>query len=634
MSTPLSVLAPPPQQVEPIGERFVLTQSLSIVLTTTPQPLLLAARKLQATLAGAGLEAAITAAAVDGPAIRLACDPALMGRPQSYKLLVEAGGITLTGCDPVGAFYGVCTLCQLVDAQMLAPANGDEVALPGVYILDWPDLPNRGVMFDVCRDRVPTMETLYSLVDLLAGLKVNQLQLYTEHTFAYRGHEIVWQEASPITGEEILLLDAYCRERHVELVPNQNSFGHMHRWLKHDQYRHLAESPDGVEHPFSPHREPFSLCPGDPGSIDLLADLYNQLLPHFSSRQLNVGLDETFELGKGRSKAEAEAKGTGRVYLEFLLKIHKLVRERGHTMQFWSDIIVRDEPDLVAELPHDIIALEWGYEAGYPFDKHSALVAASGRSFYVCPGTSSWNTLAGRTDNALGNLRSAAVNGFAHGAIGYLITDWGDNGHLQPLPVSYLGYLAGASFAWNTKSAQTPEALDVPALLDTHIFKDRAGVMGRLAYELGQVYRQAGAELHNSSPLFWLLLLPGPLPERRRGKEGLSPDGLEHALDTIDEAIAPLARAQMQRTDAALIRDEYAWVADTLRFAGRLGLERVAIGLDRPVSELGLTARRRLAADLRPLIDRHRALWLQRSRSGGLADSAARLERALAALES
>ena len=96
-------------------------------------------------------------------------------------------------------------------------------------------------MLDISRDKVPTMETLYALVDLLAGWKINQLQLYTEHTFAYRQHPEVWAEASPLTGQEILGLDAYCRKRFVELVPNQNSFGHMHRWLKHARYAPLAE---------------------------------------------------------------------------------------------------------------------------------------------------------------------------------------------------------------------------------------------------------------------------------------------------------------------------------------------------------------------------------------------------------
>ena len=267
---------------------------------------------------------------------------------------------------------------------------------------------------------------------------------------------------------------------------------------------------------------------------------------------------------------------------------------------------MRDEPDLVAELPQDVIALEWGYEADYPFAEHAALIAKSGRSFYVCPGTSSWNTLAGRTDNALGNLRNAAVNGYAHGAIGYLNTDWGDNGHMQPLPVSYLGYLAGACMSWNVESASAEDEPDWPALLDAHLFRDRAGVMGRLAYDMGLVYRLAGPRIHNSSPLFWLLILPDALPE------GRVPAATElrtfrQAEARIDEVMRALDSADMRCEDAELVTAEYRWVADMLRWACRLGKARWKVGLDQPVEAIDAATRESLAADLAPLIDRHRA---------------------------
>jgi hypothetical protein len=317
-------------------------------------------------------------------------------------------------------------------------------------------------------------------------------------------------------------------------------------------------------------------------------------------------------------------------------------------MQFWSDIIVRDEPDLVAELPRDVIALEWGYEADYPFAQHAKLIAASGRSFYVCPGTSSWCTLAGRTRNTLGNLANAAANGHANGAIGYLITDWGDHGHMQPLPVSYLGFLTGAYLAWNagaagridapagsapTVNVSDGNALDVPALLDAHIFRDRAGIMGKLAYELGNIYLEPGVTPSNSSALFWLFVYPGVMPERRLA-HGLTPDALARTQARIDEVIAPLAQARMEREDADLVADEFAWVADMLRFACKLGAARAEIGFDRVTREIAKDKRSPLADELRPLIDRFRNLWLRRSRPGGLSDSAGRLEELLAHLAS
>ncbi len=87
-------------------------------------------------------------------------------------------------------------------------------------------------MLDISRDKVPTMATLQAVIDRLASLKVNQVQLYSEHTFAYRRPS---PRSTPrparSTPPRSAQLDAFCRARHVELVPNQNCLGHMNRWL-------------------------------------------------------------------------------------------------------------------------------------------------------------------------------------------------------------------------------------------------------------------------------------------------------------------------------------------------------------------------------------------------------------------
>jgi hexosaminidase len=527
---------------------------------------------------------------------------------QGYHLSVKQPGdrIIISGKDPAGAFYGAQTLAQLIRQF----PNG----LPCLQIEDYPDFPARGAMLDISRDKVPTMETLYALVDQLAEWKINQLQLYTEHTFAYRGHPEVWAEASPMTGEEILSLDAYCRERFVELVPNQNSFGHMERWLKFPRYASLAEAPDGFEYPWGGRmEEPFSLCPGDPGSIQLVESLYDELLPHFSSPLFNVGCDETFDLGQGKSKAECEKRGTERVYLDFLLKVYGLVKERGRTMQFWGDIILH-QPALIPELPKDATALEWGYEADHPFDKDGRLFHEAGIPFYVCPGTSTWNTIAGRTDNALGNLRNAAENGLKHGAIGYLITDWGDNGHHQYLPASYLGFAAGAAYSWCLESNSD---LPIDQALDTHVFHDRAGVMGRLVHDLGNVYQAVGKLVGNASALFHILLYG---PDHETAMHGITREGLNAAEAAISRCQKRLDQARMERPDAWLIVDEYRNAAAMLTFACRLGRYRLGDGAkDKEV----------LATELRRIIGEHRRLWLARNRVGGLSDSSKRLEARL-----
>jgi hypothetical protein len=475
-------------------------------------------------------------------------------------------------------------------------------------------------MLDISRDKVPTMATLYGLVELLASWKVNQLQLYTEHTFAYHQHPDVWRTASPMTGEEILALDAYCRQRFVELVPNQNSFGHMHRWFEHERYKSLAETLKGAMTPWGFFYEgPFSLCPIDPGSLELIRSLYDELLPHFTSRQFNVGCDETFDVGQGRSQEAVEKVGVGRVYLDFLLEIYREVKARGRAMQFWGDIIIH-HPDLVGELPRDMIALEWGYEANHPFAENSALFAASGVPFYVCPGTSSWNTVTGRTDNAMGNLRSAAENGLKHGAVGFLNTDWGDNGHWQPLPVSYLGFAYGAAVSW---AYEANRDLAIAQAISQYAFNDPSGTMGRVVYDLGNAYQEIGFTAHNSSALFRLLQLsPNEMHKMERyvlAGEGLSEKRLQQSSAYIDQVMAHLATAEIGQPDADLIRREFTWGADMLRHACRRGVWMLRHG-DTALGHSLAQEADRLIADYRPI-------WLARNRPGGLRESVARMEK-------
>jgi hypothetical protein len=532
---------------------------------------------------------------------------------QGYRLTVENGRITIQGADAAGIFYGVCTLRQLL--QLYAGA------VPALSITDWPDFPVRGVMLDISRDKVPTLQTVFELVERLASWKINQFQLYMEHTFAYQNHAEVWAEATPFTAQDILELDRFCRERHVELVPNQNSLGHMERWLKFDRYKPLAECPDGFIDESGAYSPPTTLNPFDPGSLKFVASLYAGLLPNFSSRFFNVGGDEPWELGKGKSKTMMSERGEGRGYLEYLLKLRELVMAADRKMLFWADVIIK-YPGLVPELPQDMIALEWGYEADHPFDQHCAQFAQAGIPFYVCPGTSSWNSLSGRTANAIANLSNAAANGIKHGAIGYLTTDWGDNGHWQPLPISYLGFAYGAALSW---AYRPNEQVDLPAMLDRFVFQDKSGVLGNLAYDLGNIGHWPGLAYPNGQLLFTILQQPRQTTLDRMtnpaafgsAQPPLTANILHDVLAEIDRITRLLEGAGVQRLDAALIVDEFRLVADMLRHACYRGL----MLLDDPVRKPDV-----MIADLEHIIARFRRVWLARNRPGGLEDSVHRFD--------
>ncbi len=603
------LLLPAPRQLNILNGSLSLPDKRLIVLDAPgPQTLHFTARRVQAALKKYADVAWPIVAGTAVPAERVGLTLSVVAggaaHPQGYQLGVTNRGIFIIAETATGAFYGSLTLSQILRQRRRS--------LPQLRINDWPDFPRRGVMLDISRNKVPTMETLYNLVEKLAEWKINQLQLYTEHTFAYQNHPEVWAEASPLTGEEILALDAFCRERFIELVPNQNTFGHMRRWLTHKRYRRLAECPDGCDTDWGHFDEPFTLNPEDPDSLHLVRGLLDELLPHFSSRQVNVGCDETVDLGQGRSAKAVAARGKGQVYLDYLLKLYREVKARGRTMQFWGDIVM-EHPELVSQLPRDAIALEWGYEADHPFDENGARYAAAGIPFYVCPGASSWNSIAGRTENALQNLRNAAKNGLKHGAAGYLITDWGDNGHWQPLPVSYLGFTCGAALGW---AYQANLEQDIAQLTGFYAFDDPTGKTGQLAYRLGNAYLRADWPAPNNSVLFNILQEEPKITAKRQGP---TPENLQQTLNYLNALNAEFSNARANTPDADLIAREFAWSSNMLRHACRRGLWAMG-GQD-------AAQKAALAADADRLIAEFRSLWLARNRPGGLKDSLALLEK-------
>jgi hypothetical protein len=523
---------------------------------------------------------------------------------EGYILEVKVSGIKISAHDTAGLFYARQTLQQL--RQQSEGCLTDEI-----YIEDWPDYRHRGVMLDISRDKVPSMETLFHLVDLFASWKLNQLQLYMEHTFAYKNHRDVWQDASPLTAQEIQVLDKYCKERFIDLVPFQNSFGHMHRWLKHDRYRDLAECPEGWPMFWSMSQdEPFSICPTDERSFELLSELYDEFLPNFSSKYFMVGCDETFDVGEGRSKEYCEQiGGKGQLYIEFLNKIHGLVKQHGKTMMYNGDIII-NYPELLDSLPKDAVVLHWGYGIEFPFDTHCGMFAKAGIPFFVLPSNSAYSSVAGRTQRAMGNIRNAAFNGLKHGALGLLNTEWGDCGHWHPLSVSYLGYAYGAAMSWYPEGN---ENIDIVEALDSFAFKDTEQSFGKAAYDLGRSYLKTMGKDHSSN-LYMIIRWAMRSREEPPFNE-LSVKPLEETIEYIDNAIAAIKNSKDN-----LFASELLYAANTIRFASKTAIAFLKSDAEY-ISDIDCATKAELSGELKAIMEEHKRIWRLRNREGGLKDS-------------
>jgi hypothetical protein len=347
--------------------------------------------------------------------------------------------------------------------------------------------------------------------------------------------------------------------------------------------------------------------------LNLLNSLYAEFLPNFSSKQFNVGCDETWELGKGWSKKLCETKGNTRVYLDFVLKIDELTRKHGRRMMFWGDIILHN-PELIKELPKDIVALNWGYEANHPYNKEAKSFAEAGVPFYVCPGTSSWNSLTGRTNNCLKNLQNASKNGSKFGTEGFLNTDWGDGGHHQYQPLSYIGYAGGAAAAWNSKSDLER---DVPAYLNREVFKDASGETARILYDMGNTYELLEHKIHNNT--IFNRLLFSQKDELEKNLENVSKRELKSCLSKLNGFLSGISKASPKAEDASIVKVE---LMNNIQMA-MLGIQKGIAFLEKDDNL------RPLRKDLEHIVSCHEDLWLSRNRRGGLRESSGRLREVI-----
>lgn len=554
-------------------------------------------------------------------------DPAISNEGYAMEVSPEGINIRFGGC--AGAFHAVSTLKQMIRQC------GE--AVPCLMMEDGPDYKARGIMLDISRDKIPTMETLYKFIDYMSDLKYNQLQLYIEgFSFAYPSFPEVWKRETSVTGQEIMEIDRYCRERFIELVPNQNCLGHMGPWLAREEFRDLAECPEGFEVPWTPGvvHNPMTLNPTDPRSLELVDRMTADLLPYFSSGLFNIGMDETFEIqtkqeiteriakvfdidpnvefheARGRSRDICDRKGTGQVYLDFLMSVYEIALKYDKRIMFWGDIISL-HPELLCKLPEDVIALEWGYEHNHPFDEYGKMYEDAGVRFYVCPGTNCWSSVSGKTGNMAENLLNAAVNGKKHGACGYLVTDWGHDGHYNSQPA----FAYGAGLSWNVENNAQ---MDVGGFLDKFVFLDDRAIAGRCLLELGNYYKLESFSFFGSTCIYRILTSE---IEDMQAMEGVDESILDCISDYVSSLASRFGEADMQCEDAGLTGAEFLNAAKTiihLTKAGKLKLLMKSGDNGRSdIKDLCVG----LIDDITDIANEYKRLWLSRNRPGGLESS-------------
>lgn len=478
------ILLPVPRQVEEKDGALMLGMDTMIVMESgCPQGAYTYAKQLaeEAKVYG-GLSLEIGRGNWQEGDILLGMDASL--RKQQYTLKITQEGACLRGGSLQALGYAVQTL-----RQILRQYGG---LLPCVEIVDEPDLPDRGFYHDATRGRVQTLDNLKRLADTLCFYKMNQLQLYVEHTHLYRNLTELWRDDTPLTAAEILELDQYCYDRGIELVPSIATFGHLYKLLSSRSCEQLCELPDstGKAFSFKDRMDHHTVNVSNPDAMALIKDMIQEYMDLFRTDKFNICADETFDLGKGRSAAMAGEKGTGVLYLEYVKGLFDFLIERGKVPMFWGDII-SGHPELYEQIPEQVLCLTWGYSENQS-DREAKILYEAGARQYLCPGTRGWNTWLNMMWGSYENVRKMCSYARQYKAVGVLNTDWGDFGHINHPLFSIPGLIYGAVFSWGEK---VPDYEELSRQISVLEFGDTSG---RLVDFWDQVNRQTAFSWHHA----------------------------------------------------------------------------------------------------------------------------------------
>jgi hypothetical protein len=352
-----------------------------------------------------------------------------------------------------------------------------------VRIDDAPALQWRVLSDDVSRGPLPTMAYFEERIRTLAAFKFNGYSPYMEHVFRTPSDPLP-APLDGITPQQLSELARYAARFHVALIPQQQTFAHMHGVLRVEQYAPAAEFPHG-----------FLLSPDSSvgaGYVRRTVAAELAAVPH--PPFFHIGSDETATLGEGATAAYVAAHG-GRsaVYADHITSLATSIAPSGARVMLWDDGIEAD-PSILARIPKNAVVVNWHYGANEDFARFIDTIAGRGFDQMVAPGANNWNELFPDLTAALPNEQRFIDLGKRAHVLGLFQTVWHDDGETLYETTWYPVLFAGAA-AWGEIDAAGFARDFGPAFFgsDDPAFSDDETALGALDARLGR----------STDKLFW-----------------------------------------------------------------------------------------------------------------------------------
>ncbi|MBQ8606170.1 MAG: family 20 glycosylhydrolase [Clostridia bacterium] len=349
---------------------------------------------------------------------------------------VESSGVFVS-FDGKSAKVGGCSKPALARAYMLlakAVSEGKE----SVHIEQSAHFDTCGVMLDMSFGSVTHVAGVKKYLDYMAIFGMNMLMLYTEDTYVLEGYPLFGYQRGRYTLSELREIDDYAFSLGIEVIPCIQTFGHLGKFLRYNQYKHIAEN-DRV------------LLPGEEETYKFIEACIATCRKAFRSDRIHIGCDETHGLGLGKSFVRDGLRDRFTVFNEHVTRVFEICKKYEYTPMMWSDMYsslankAGKAYDLSTDVPQEVIdkmpdaeMVFWNY---YKTDNefyrgHLIKHLKFGKPVHFAGGIWTWNGQAPNISWTYLTVKPALEECLDLGVRSVFAAAWayGDINHIQALP--------------------------------------------------------------------------------------------------------------------------------------------------------------------------------------------------------
>ena len=287
-----------------------------------------------------------------------------------------------------------------------------------------------GIMIDCSRNAVMKPEKVKEFAKLISEMGYNMLQLYTEDTYEIKGEPFFGHMRGRYSQEELKDIDAYCTSVGVELVPCIQVLAHLSRLAQWETYAPLFDCQD-------------ILLVGDEKVYGLIDKMFGTLEKCFTSRRVNVGMDEAFLLGRGKYQDKYGYRNRVDILREHLGRVKEIADKHGFTIMMWSDMFIRLHNngeyygenikipnETIESVPDGVELIYWDYHSKdkETYDRMLTTHADFHNPIAFAGGMWTWTGYAPNMQFTLDAMEAAMRSIREHPAQTVFFTLWGDDG--------------------------------------------------------------------------------------------------------------------------------------------------------------------------------------------------------------